>query len=95
MPVRWTAPALRTVEELQERIAQDSPAAAERVATRIKGAINGLATFPLKGRPGRVSGTYELVIPRTSYTAAYRVRGNIVEVVALIHQAQQWPERFD
>lgn len=69
--------------------------AADRVAARIRNAINGLATFPLKGHPGRVSGTYELVIPRTSYTAAYRIRGEIVEVIAVIHQARQWPQSFD
>ncbi len=95
MPVHWTEPALRAVEELQDRIAQDSPVAADRVAARIREAINGLASFPLKGRPGRVSGTYELVIPRTSYTAAYRLRAGIVEVIAVIHQAQQWPEHLD
>ena len=95
MRVRWTAPALRAVEELQDRIARDSPDAAYRVAARIREAVNGLAAFPWRGRAGRVSGTYEPVIPRTSYTAAYRVQGEIVEVVAVIHQAQQWPDRFD
>ena len=95
MRVHWTTPALVALEELQDRIAQDSLMAAERVAARITDAINDLATFPLKGRPGRVSGAYELVIPRTSYTAVYRVRGDIVEVITLMHQARQWPESFD
>ena len=95
MRVHWTVPALVAMEELQDHIAQDSPMAAGQVAARITDAINGLVTFPLRGRPGRVSGTFELVIPRTSYTAAYRVRGTFIEVIALIHQAQQWPERFD
>lgn len=95
MRVHWTTTALVAMEELQDHIAQDSPTAASRVAARITEAINGLVSFPLRGRPGRVSGTFELVIPRTSYTAAYRIRGNFIEVIAVLHQAQQWPERFD
>jgi toxin ParE1/3/4 len=95
MRVHWTVPALAAMEDLQDYIAQDSPVAAGRVAARITEAINGLVSFPLRGRPGRVSGTFELVIPRTSYTAAYRLRGNFIEVIAVLHQAQQWPESFD
>ena len=95
MRVEWTAPALRALEEIQDDVARDSPAAAGRLAQRIRAAVDGLATFPWRGRPGRIAGTYELVIPRTPYTAAYRVRGEIVEVIALIHQARQWPQRFD
>lgn len=54
------------MEDLQDYIAQESPRAASRVAARITEAINGLVSFPLRGRPGRVPGTFELVIPRTS-----------------------------
>jgi len=36
-----------------------------------------------------------LVIPRTSYIVVYRVRGEVVEVLALQHAAQEWAESFD
>jgi addiction module RelE/StbE family toxin len=93
--VRWTTPALAALAELQEYIAQDSPSAADRVTQRIARAVDDLANNPLRGRAGRVPGTRELIIPRTSHVAAYRVRGDVVEVLALVHQARLWPERFD
>lgn len=83
------------MEAIQDHIARDSPIAANQVATRIEEAVQGLATFPLRGRPGRISGTNELVIPGTSYTAAYRVRGEAVQIIGIFHQAQRWPEYFD
>src|SRR5437762_2731263 len=42
--------------------------------------------LPLQGHPGRVVDTRELVVPRTPFTVAYRVRGQIVEVVGIVHQ---------
>jgi toxin ParE1/3/4 len=46
------------------------------------------------GRPGRIEGTRELVIHRTPYIAAYRISGNTVRVLRLLHGAQQWPEEM-
>ncbi len=95
MRVRWDVKALEQLEAEGLYIAQDSPGAASRVGIRIMDAADGLATYPLQGRPGRIMGTRELVIPRTSYILAYRVRGQVVEILALQHAAQQWPESFD
>jgi len=39
--------------------------------------------------------TRELVVARTPFTLAYRVREQAVEIVGVIHQAQRWPESFD
>jgi len=94
MKVRWDPKALERLEAEGDYIAQDSPAAASSVIARIFAAVDGLATYPLKGRQGRVTGTRELVIPRTSYIVVYRVRGQVVEILALQHTAQQWPESF-
>jgi addiction module RelE/StbE family toxin len=93
--VRWDPKALARLEAEGDYIAQDSPVAAGRVITRIMNAVDDLAAHPLKGRQGRVMGTRELVIPRTSYIVVYRVRGQWVEILALQHGAQQWPESFD
>jgi plasmid stabilization system protein ParE len=43
------------------------------------------------GQPGRVIGTRELIVPGIPYVVAYRVRENAVQVLAVIHSAQQWP----
>jgi plasmid stabilization system protein ParE len=34
-------------------------------------------------------------VSRTPFTVAYRVTDETVEVIAVIHQAQQWPESFE
>ena len=47
------------------------------------------------GREGRVLDTRELLVSRTPYTIAYRVREQVVEIVGVIHQARQWPETFE
>jgi plasmid stabilization system protein ParE len=44
------------------------------------------------GRPGRIEGTRELVISRTPYIAAYRIAGDNVRVLRVLHGAQQWPD---
>ncbi|MGB6687706.1 MAG: type II toxin-antitoxin system RelE/ParE family toxin [Terracidiphilus sp.] len=55
---------------------------------------NRLKNFPLSGRAGRVRGTRELVIPGTSYIAAYVVQENEVRIAAVLHGRQSWPESF-
>jgi len=51
-----------------------------------------LARYPESGRPGCVAGTRELVIRRTPYIAAYRIAGDTVRILRVLHGAQQWPE---
>lgn len=74
-------------------IAQDSPAAAIAMDERIEHGTEGLLDHPERGRPGRVKGTRELVIPRTPFIAIYRLRGDRIEILRLLHGAQQWPKR--
>lgn len=95
MRVHWLRSALADLEHIGDYIALDSPTAAERVTARIVNAVEKLADFPGLGRPGRVIGTRELVISRTPYIVAYRVRGQTVELLAVLHGAQQWPDTFE
>jgi toxin ParE1/3/4 len=46
------------------------------------------------GRPGRVKGTRELVIVGTPYIVAYRIKGDAVQVLRVLHGAQKWPQGF-
>jgi toxin ParE1/3/4 len=92
MRVRWLRRAQRQVDEIGAYIARDNPAAADRVVERIRQAAERLAAHPLMGRQGRVIDTRELVVPGTPYIIAYRVRGQSVQILAVQHSAQQWPE---
>jgi plasmid stabilization system protein ParE len=75
-------------------IARDSPKAATRVAAALFGAVERLAELPNLGRPGRLTGTRELVVPGTPYVIAYRLRGDRLEVIAVFHGRQKWPTRL-
>ena len=72
-------------------IAQDNPLAAVDAGDAITAQIGMLADQPEIGRPGRRAGTRELVISRTPFVAVYRVSGGRIEVLRLLHSAQQWP----
>jgi addiction module RelE/StbE family toxin len=92
MRVVWTARALRDLASLRNYIVQDDTAAAERQVERILAAAARLAEFPETGRPGRRAGTRELVVSRTPYLVPYRVRGEFVEVLRVLHGRQRWPD---
>jgi toxin ParE1/3/4 len=90
----WSPRAVGHLADLRAYIAQDNPAAAGRVAETILVAVERLAEFPNAGRPGRVTGTRELVISGTACVIPYRVRGDRLEIVAVCHGRQRWPARL-
>jgi addiction module RelE/StbE family toxin len=91
----WTEQAVRQLEQARDHIAlSNSEDVAAEVALRILTAVEQLAAFPLSGRPGRVPGTRELVIPNTPFLAAYTVGEKETVILAIYHGAQRWPEEF-
>lgn len=94
MRVRWLRNALSNLDAEAEYIARDDAAAARRVVTNIRRAVENLQQFPALGRPGRVMGTRELVVPGTPYIVPYRVRSNTVEILRVFHAARRWPKHF-
>jgi plasmid stabilization system protein ParE len=66
--------ARQNLDEGASYIAADDPAAARTIVARVLEAVATLARHPDLGRPGRVPGTRELVVPRTRYHAPYRGR---------------------
>ncbi|MGO9674542.1 MAG: type II toxin-antitoxin system RelE/ParE family toxin [Methylocella sp.] len=96
MRVRWTGPALRDLEAIGEYVARNNSAAvAARIVTAILDQAEALAAFPHIGRPGRISGTRELVIVDTPFIAPYRVREATVEILAVFHGSRQWPDALN
>ena len=94
MKVFWLARAQRNLAAQLDHIASDSPRAAIQQRERVTEAVARLVEFPDSGRPGRIVGTRELVVPGTPFVVAYRVRTACVVIVAVLHGAQRWPERF-
>jgi len=95
MIVVWSPLAIDDLAALRAFIAEENPAAAQRVALRIVRSVKELlARQPHMGRPGRVPGTREFVVPRTPYIVPYRVRHNRLEILRVYHGTRKWPERF-
>lgn len=94
MKVRFTRQALADLDEARTHIAERNPSAASATAARIREAIDGLSLFPDRGRPGRIGGTRELVIPATPFIAACRVGDGQIDVLAIMHGARRWPGAF-
>ncbi len=93
MRIVWRRIALDDLEHVRTYIGADAPAVAAMVADRILDAIESLAEFPARGRVGRVAGTRELVVARTPFLVAYRLIGDTVEILRILHGAQRWPDR--
>ncbi len=94
MQVVWSRRALDHLEVIQDYIAQDSPAAAYKLALTVHERVLALLpNHPLIGRSGRVAGTRELVIPGTAYIVVYEVSERI-NILAVLHGAREWPAEF-
>lgn len=94
MRVKWLRAAIASLIAETEYIARENPAAAMRVEVSIKQGVEHLRRFPALGRPGRVSGTRELVVPGTPYIIPYRVRHDTLEVLRVFHSSRKWPTVF-
>ena len=94
MDIVWRPAALDDLEAARRYIAEDNPRAASRVYAAIVAAVGRLADHTRLGRPGRVEGTRELVVPRTPYIVAYAVSDEQVMILSVMHSARRWPDRF-
>jgi toxin ParE1/3/4 len=91
----WSPAAIDDLASLRAYIAQDSPAAAQRVVLQFLHNVEALLSeHPAMGRPGRVPGTRELVIPDTAFIVPYRVQDGTLQVLRVFHTARRWPETF-
>ena len=94
MRIFWSPRSIRHLKALHYYIAQDNLTAADGVARRILDSVELLEGHPRIGRPGRVAGTRELAVPGTPYVIPYRVRGERLELIAVFHGRQRWPDKL-
>lgn len=93
--VVWSNTARDDYLAVLQHIAEKNPDAAERVANRIESAAVGLSDFAT-GRTGRVTGTYEKVLPGLPCILAYELvsrpeGGEVIAILHVIHGARDWP----
>jgi len=89
--VVWLRAALKNLDDEARFIAAEDPQAARAVIKQITGAVALLAAQPAMGRPGRVAGTRELVIPQSHYLIPYRVRDDALVVLRVFHTSLRTP----
>jgi toxin ParE1/3/4 len=94
MRLVWTRAALSDLRDARAYISFDNPSAAATQVEQVLSAAAGLVHFPESGRPGRRTGTRELVVGRTPFVVAYRVRADVVEIVRVLHGRRRWLQTF-
>ena len=92
MRVKWLRGALRNLQQAVDYIARDNRGAAVEVSERIREAALQLEHHPFMGRPGRLTATRELIVPKLPYVIRYRVKLETVEILRIHHTARRWPE---
>ncbi len=91
MQVRWTPRAQTDLNNQIDYIAHDNLPAANRMRKIVFEHTHLLEKTPEIGRAGGVVGTRELILSGTPYVAVYRVKEEFVEILRLLHGAQQYP----
>jgi toxin ParE1/3/4 len=92
MKIVWSRRAIRHLTTVRDYVAQDSPESAAEVASKILESVAQLTKYPNLGKQGRIAGTRELVVPGTPYVIPYRIHRSRVELVAVFHGRQRWPD---
>lgn len=90
MRLEWTAGAKQDRKDIIAYIWMDNPEAAQRMNDKFRTAAKLLVRSPYAGKPGALPGTRELIV-HPNCRLVYRIRGETVSVMALVHTARQWP----
>lgn len=88
--LHWRPLALADRASIMEHIAQDNPVAAIELDEEFEAKGERARKNPTLYKPGRVKGTREIVV-RPNYVMVYRVAADAVEMLRVLHAAQQWP----
>jgi toxin ParE1/3/4 len=90
MNVHWTASAIQQLRAIHDYIAQNSPDYAQRMVDRLTRRSEQIALFPMSGRtvPEYEAPQVREVI-EGPYRIIYHIKPNQIDVVAVIHGAQQ------
>jgi len=88
--LQWTAGAKHDLKGIIEYIWADNPKAAQRMNARFRAVAKLLVDQPYAGRPGILPDTREFVV-HPNYRMVYRIRGETVSIMAVVHTSRQWP----
>jgi toxin ParE1/3/4 len=88
MQIIYLSSAVLDLAELRSYISASYPNLAQEIGDKLGTNLNSLARFPNLGKPGRVFGTRELIIPKVvgkrTYVVVYRVVGDKVQILRVL-----------
>jgi toxin ParE1/3/4 len=91
MQLRWSEDAADDLERITNYLFEETPQHAPALVRAIYKAPAALLSFPHRGRPGKKVGTRELVLSPLPYIVIYRIAGDVIHVLRILHGAQKWP----
>ena len=86
----WETKASDRLDEIGDFISQFRPDAADRLIQSVHDALDRTTRFPAIGRPGRISGTRELIV-HPNYIVIYRITDTAIQVLNILHARQRYP----
>ena len=93
MKVNWTAAAREQLRDIHAFIARSSPQYAITVVDRLTRRSKQIASFPMSGRVvPDVNDVNIREIIEGQYRIIYHILENEIDVIAVVHSSQQWPE---
>ena len=92
MRIEWSVDAVSDLQQISEYLEDASNLqAANRITRSIYEAVQSLQVMSNRGREGRIENTRELMVRRLPYLVIYRVIGERVVILNIVHGARRWP----
>ena len=89
MHVQWTDEAKANLRAIESYIGGDNPkAAAKTIFNILKRTNTQLKDHPSSGKPGRITGTRELIFTEFPYVVIYTVQGETISIITVFHSAR-------
>lgn len=87
--LQWRPLSLADRDAITEYVARDNPSAAVDLDLEFELKAEHARQRPRLYKTGRMKGTREIVV-RPNYVMVHRITGDPVEVLRVLHAAQQW-----
>jgi toxin ParE1/3/4 len=89
----WRRRARRDIQSIGTYLEAQNPVAAKSQLEIVFLRSRDLEDHPQLGKPGRLAGTRELVVPRTPYILIYRITPKGIDILRVLHTKRDWPPR--
>ncbi|GFO72673.1 toxin ParE1/3/4 [Bathymodiolus japonicus methanotrophic gill symbiont] len=87
--------AIADLNEIKDYIARENPAAAKKVAQRIKKSLQLLSKNPYLSTVKVEQDILEWHIPSLPYTLPYQIVNNEIQILRVFHESQNKPAKWE